>query len=110
MLVKGYFKEENPLKGLRIVPVILDRGEEEKLGCRVRPGGGGDLMIKTPFKGLRSVHKVLKNRPFNDILVSFVLVMINNELCLYIFSNHSFGGLKSLFLLPWPIRVSVDST
>ena len=51
-----------------------------------------------------------KNCPINDSLVSFVLVMLNNELFPQIFSNHSSGSLRSLFSLPWPFRVSVEST
>ena len=49
----------------------MEEGEE---------GGGGTSMMKTPFKGLRSFPKVLKKYPINDSLVSFILVMINNEL------------------------------
>ena len=69
------------------------------MGRRGIPGCGGDSMTKTPYKGLRSVSKVLKHFPINDILVSFVLVMINNEFCPKIFSRHSFGRLIILLFL-----------
>ena len=65
--------------------------------------------MKTPFKGLRSVPKVLKYCPINDGLVSFVLVMINNSFYPHVFSRHSFGRLRILLFLAWAIRASVDS-
>ena len=48
MLIGEDFNDENPLKGPSSVPVIVDRGEEEYLGRRGRPGGGGNSMIITP--------------------------------------------------------------
>ena len=47
-MVGGDFNDKNPLKGLRSVPVIADRGEEEYLVKRDRPGGGGASMTITP--------------------------------------------------------------
>ena len=48
----------------------------------------------TPSKGLRGVPKLQKTFPINDSLVSFLLVMLNNEFSPDMFSNHSFGRLK----------------
>ena len=62
-------------------------------------------MMKIPLKGLRSVPKAHNLFPINDILVSFLSVMINNEFSPHMFSNHSFGG----FGIPFG-GVSVDST
>ena len=73
-------------------------------------GGGGTSTTKTPLKGMRSVPKVINNCPINDSLVSFVLVMINNEFCLHMFSNHSCGRLRSFLFLPCPTRVYIDFT
>ena len=41
VLVGENFNDENPLKGLRSVPIIVDRGEEEYLGRRGKQGVGG---------------------------------------------------------------------
>ena len=48
MLVGEDLNDENPLKGKKSVPLIINRGEEEYLGRRWRPGYGGTLMIITP--------------------------------------------------------------
>ena len=61
--------------------------------------GWGELNDEKPLKRLRSVLKFLKHFPINDILVYFVLLMINNELCPNIFSHHSFGRLRILLFL-----------
>ena len=61
-------------------------------------------MMITPLKGLRSFPKLPKKYPINDSLVSFVLVMLNTELCPHMWSNHSFGSLRSLFFLPLPLQ------
>ena len=39
-MVGGDFNDENPLKGLRSVPLIVDRREAEYIGRRRRPGVG----------------------------------------------------------------------
>ena len=44
----GGFNDENPLKILSSVPVIVDRGEDEYLGRRGGPRCGGTSMMKTP--------------------------------------------------------------
>ena len=43
----GDFNDENPLKWLRSVPVVVDREEEDYLGRRGRPEGGGTSIIIT---------------------------------------------------------------
>ena len=48
MLVGGEFNDENPLKGMRSVPVIVDIGEEDYLGEMERPGGGENSMMINP--------------------------------------------------------------
>ena len=48
MLVGGDFNDKIPLKGLVGFPLIVGRVEEEYLGRRGRPGGGGDSVMKTP--------------------------------------------------------------
>ena len=39
-------------------------------------------------------------------LLPFEVIMIMHELFPLIFSHHSSGRLRSLILLPWPIRVN----
>ena len=51
MWVRGDVNDENPKKGVRSVPVIINRGEEEYLGRRVIPGDGGMPMTKPLKKG-----------------------------------------------------------
>ena len=65
---------------------------------------------KTLLKGLRIFPGVQKKSPINESLVSYVLIMLYNEFCPLIFSNHSFRRLIRLFFLTWIIRVSIDST
>ena len=48
MLLGGDFNDKKPLKGLRSVPVIVHRGEEEYLGRNERLGGGGASTAITP--------------------------------------------------------------
>ena len=48
MLVGGDSNNENPLKGLRSVPIIVDRGEDEYLGRRGIPVGRGDFNDENP--------------------------------------------------------------
>ena len=48
MLVGGGFNDENPLKRLRSFPLIFDRGEENYLGRRGRPGIGVTSTMITP--------------------------------------------------------------
>ena len=72
--------------------------------------GWGNFNYENPLKGLISAHKVLQNFPINDSLVSFVLVMINNEFCPTMFYHNLFGRLGSLLFLDWPISASVVST
>ena len=48
MLVGKYLNDEKPLKGLRSVPVIYNRVEEEYPGRRGVPGDEGTSMMKTP--------------------------------------------------------------
>ena len=45
---RGVFKLLKPLKGLRSVPVLVNRAEEEYLGRLGIPRGEGTLIIKTP--------------------------------------------------------------
>ena len=47
----GDFNDKNPLKVLRSVPVLVNRGGEEYLGSRFIPGGGGTSMMKALIKG-----------------------------------------------------------
>ena len=48
MSVGGDLNDENPLKGLISVPVIINRGEEEYLVRRGIPGGRVTSMTITP--------------------------------------------------------------
>ena len=48
MLVGGDFYDENPLKGVKSVLVIADRGEEYYLGRRGIPVGGVTPMMINP--------------------------------------------------------------
>ena len=44
------FNDENPYKGLRSVPVIVERGGEEYLGRRGVPGVGGTSIDEKPLE------------------------------------------------------------
>ena len=48
MLVGGDCNDDNPSKGLRSFPVIFDRGEDDYLRRRGRPGGEVTSTMVTP--------------------------------------------------------------
>ena len=77
---RGEFNDETTEKGLSSVPVIFYGGEEDYLWIRGGHGEGHSMMI-TPLKGLRSVPNVLYIFPIIDSLVSFVMIILTNELC-----------------------------
>ena len=89
---------------------MLRKGKEYYLGMRGVPGSGGTSLMKTPLKGLRSVPKVKKNGPINDILVYFLLAIIFDEFFPLISFHHSFRKLISLSFLIWTIKVYLGST
>ena len=57
----GGLQRLKPLKGLRSVPVIVNRGEEDYLGRRGITRSGVTSIVITPLKWLRSVPKLHKN-------------------------------------------------
>ena len=78
--------------------LAVDKGE----GVGHGEWGGASMMIR-PEKGLRSVHSVLCSSSLNDILVSFVIIMLTNELFPLVLSHPCFRCLRSLHLFPWYI-------
>ena len=59
--------------------------------------------IVTSLKYLRSVPNVLFSCPFNDSLVSFVIIIPTNEFCPLLLSHPFFIWLIILHLLPFSI-------
>ena len=56
-----------------------------------------------PLKGLRNAPYVLNCCPLNDSLVSFLIIMLTNELCPLMLCHHCFRWLISLRFPPWSI-------
>ena len=84
--------------------MVADGGEEDYLWGRGRPWGVGcHLNAYNPLKGPRSVPNVLCSFPLNGSLVSFVIIIITNELFPLMLSHPYFRWMRSLHLLPWSI-------
>ena len=67
--------------------MVANRGEEDYMGSRGRPGGVKNEMKKT-FKGAEECTKGAEKFPMNNRFVSFLLDMISNELSPLVFSHY----------------------
>ena len=70
---------------------------------RCRGACGGTSILIRSEKGLRSVPSVLFSCPLNGSLVSFVIILLTDELCSLMLSHRCFRCLISLHFLPWYI-------
>ena len=85
--------------------MFVNVAEEDYLWRRGMPWGGGEgggyFNDDNLLKGMRSVSNVLCSCPLNDSLVSFVIIIITNELFPLMFYHSWFRWLINLHFLPW---------
>ena len=94
----GYFFLD-PENNVEVVYILLQKGQKDPYWGR---GGSwvGHFNDDNSLKGLRSIPNFLCGFPLNDSLVSFVIIILNNEFCSLMLSYPCFRWHKSLHLLP----------
>ena len=99
---------------IREVEEVVDQDGQD-VEDMSKEGGGYTSMItqideKCPSDPVFCVFECLFSALLNECLLSFDVIMINNELFPLVSSHHCFRRLISLFSLAWQIRASVGST